>query len=162
MSNDRKPDDLHPVRMIDVGEKPVTERGATATARVAAPAKVIDAIFGGAMPKGDVIGTAKVAGIMAAKRTPDLLPLCHPLPIDAVEVSIARDGPAGLVISVTVRARARTGVEMEAMTAAAAAALCVYDMSKAMHKGIEIGPVRLESKSGGKSGDYRRSAGDAE
>lgn len=147
------------MRMVDVGGKPVSERVAVASARVELSAEVMSAIEAGRVPKGDVLAAARVAGIMAAKRTSDLLPLCHPLPIDAVEIEIERDPPASLVITATVKANARTGVEMEALTAVSVAALTIYDMCKSLERGIVIGPIRLERKSGGKSGDYARSGG---
>lgn len=146
------------VRMVDVGDKAVTIRTATASARVTLTTEVFDAVVAGRVPKGDVLTTARVAGIMAAKRTADLLPLCHPLPIDAVDVDVRPEPPDGVAIVATVRTQARTGVEMEALTAVSVAALTVYDMCKALHKGIRIGPIQLEQKSGGRSGEYDRSA----
>jgi cyclic pyranopterin phosphate synthase len=142
--------------MIDVGEKPVTARTATASAHVTVSPEVFDAVVAGRVPKGDVLTTARVAGIMAAKRTADLLPLCHPLPLDAVEVDVRAEPPDAIEIVATARTHARTGVEMEALTAVSAAALTVYDMCKSLQKDIEIGPIRLERKSGGRSGDYSR------
>lgn len=144
--------------MVDVGEKPVTARTATASARVTLAADVFDAVIAGRVPKGDVLTTARIAGIMAAKRTPDLLPLCHPLPIDGVEVEVRPEPPDAIQILATVRTQARTGVEMEALTAASVAALTVYDMCKSLQKSIGIGPIRLEHKAGGRSGEYERTA----
>jgi cyclic pyranopterin phosphate synthase len=147
----------HGIRMIDVGGKPVTLRTARATARLRARAETIDRIRRGNLEKGDAIATARLAGIMAAKRTSDILPLCHPLPLDAVEVCLSFPAPDGLLVETTVRATARTGVEMEALTAAAAAALTVYDMCKSIDRDMTIEEVRLEAKSGGTRGDYSRS-----
>jgi len=113
-------------------------------------------MMAGQMAKGDVFSMAQVAGIQAAKRTAELIPLCHPLPIELIHVDVTPDPPEQVLITATVQARARTGVEMEALTAASVAALTVYDMCKSIARGAEIGPIRLEAKSGGKSGDYRR------
>ncbi len=142
-------------RMVDVGGKAETRRTATASCAVLCPPAVLRAIRRQAVAKGDVLAVARIAGIQAAKRTADLIPLCHPLAIDGVEVelSVGRDRVA---IAATVRTSGRTGVEMEALTAAAAAGLTVYDMCKALDKGLVITALRLEAKSGGKSGDYRR------
>ncbi|MDE2004979.1 MAG: cyclic pyranopterin monophosphate synthase MoaC [Rhodospirillales bacterium] len=142
--------------MVDVGEKPVTARAATARARVTMRAETLALIRSGGAKKGDVLGVARLAGIMAAKRTADLIPLCHPLPIDAVSVDLTPDpaGPA-IEIAATVRTTGRTGVEMEAMTAAMVAALTVYDMCKSADRGMTIEAVRLTHKEGGKSGTFR-------
>ncbi len=142
------------VRMIDVGDKPPTRREATASARVVIGVEPLRLLQAGQIPKGDVLTVARVAGIAAAKRTADLLPLCHPLPIDMVEVEATPEPPDAVAIRARVRVEARTGVEMEALTAAAVAALTVYDMCKAVSRAAEITHVRLESKSGGRSGDY--------
>lgn len=143
-------------RMVDVGEKPATRRVAVAEAYVEvgpAVARVIRRHGGGA--KGNVLETARLAGILAAKRTAELIPLCHPLAIDAIDVDASlRKGQVRLVA--TVKCQSRTGVEMEALTAVSVAALCVYDMIKSMEKGVTIGPIRLLEKSGGKSGHWRR------
>ena len=141
--------------MIDVGEKPVTRRRATARVRVTMPPAVLDRIAEGSLPKGDVLAVARVAGIMAAKRTPEIVPLCHPIPLTKVEVSpvLERDG---VVITATAETTAQTGVEMEAMTAAAAAGLTVYDMTKGLDPAIVLERIELMSKSGGKSGEWRR------
>jgi cyclic pyranopterin phosphate synthase len=147
----------HGIRMIDVGGKPVSLRTARAMARVRARAETIDRIRHGGLEKGDAIATARLAAIMAAKRTSDILPLCHPLPLDAVDVSLSFPAPDCLLVETTVRATARTGVEMEALTAAAAAALTVYDMCKSIDRDMTIETVRLEAKSGGTRGDYSRS-----
>lgn len=145
-------------RMVDVGDKEVTRRQAVATARVRVGPEVLRLIVSGGMPKGDVFATARLAGIMAAKNTSELIPLCHPLPIDSAEVELVPEGEDTVLITATVRVTARTGVEMEALTAASAAALTVYDMCKAVARDMEIGPVRLERKTGGRSGDYVRAS----
>ena len=143
-------------RMVDVSEKPETVREATARGRVAMARETLDRIVEGSIPKGDVLATARVAGIMAAKRTHDLIPLCHPLPLSAVSVALCpdRESPA-IEIEATVRTTARTGVEMEALTAVSVAALTVYDMCKSLERGMCIEAIRLVAKSGGRSGDYR-------
>ncbi len=141
--------------MVDVGGKAVTERRAVARAEIVCGPRVAEAVRRGDAPKGDVLGTARLAGIMAAKRTSELIPLCHPLPLDAVEVE-AEVGEDRVVLTATARTTARTGVEMEAMTAASVAALTVYDMVKGLEKGVEIASVVLLEKTGGKSGDWRR------
>ena len=141
-------------RMVDVGDKGVTARVAEAEAFVAMAPETLRAIIEGDIKKGDVLGTARLAGIMGAKRTADLIPLCHPLALSAVEVELApRDG--GIAISTRARCEGRTGVEMEALTAASVAALTVYDMAKAIDRSMRIEGVRLVSKTGGKSGDWR-------
>ena len=139
--------------MVDVGAKPVTERTATTRARVAMLPATAALIRSGGAKKGDVLGVARVAGIMAAKRTSDLIPLCHPLPISAVtlELNVAADA---VEIAATVRTTGQTGVEMEALTAASVAALTVYDMCKSVDRGMRIEAVRLTHKAGGKSGEY--------
>ena len=139
--------------MVDVSAKPVTARVATARARVEMNAATLAMIVAGTAKKGDVLGVARLAGIMAAKRTAELIPLCHPLPITAVVVDlIAEDG--GIAISATVRTTGRTGVEMEALTAASVAALTVYDMCKAVDRGMRIEGLRVVHKDGGKSGSF--------
>ncbi len=142
-------------RMVDVGEKAVTHRVAVAEAHVSMTASVRDALFGGALAKGDAVAVARVAAIMGAKRTPDLIPLCHPIGLDAVDVVIEPTAD-GARIEVTTRIDARTGVEMEAMTGAAVGAVALYDMIKGVDRGAIIGPVQLLSKRGGKSGDWVR------
>jgi len=144
--------------MVDVGGKETTERVAEAHAEVAAMPETIAAVRAGSIQKGDVLAVARIAGIMAAKRTPDIIPLCHPLPLTSVEVDI-RLSETSIDITAIARTMARTGVEMEAMTAAAAAALTIYDMCKSIDRAMVIGDVKLLSKSGGKSGDWRRDAG---
>ncbi len=142
--------------MVDVGGKPVSPRTARASARLRAAPETIRQIRAGGLEKGDAIATARLAAIMAAKRTSDIVPLCHPLPLDAVEAVIGFDEPDAVVIETVVRATARTGVEMEALVAASAAALTIYDMCKSIDRGMTIEWVRLEEKTGGTRGDYRR------
>ena len=141
--------------MVDVGDKAVTSRIAVAEARVKMLAQTLDIVLQGDAKKGDVLGIARLAGIMGAKRTADLIPLCHPLPIDKVALDLVPDRDASeIVITATVRTTGRTGVEMEALTAASTAALTVYDMLKAVDKGMEIAGIRLLLKDGGKSGRF--------
>jgi cyclic pyranopterin monophosphate synthase len=140
--------------MVDVGGKPVSERRARARAIVRMSAETAGAIARGDAPKGDVIGTARIAGIQAAKRTAELIPLCHPLPLSFVDVEAAL-GETEVVLTAEARTTGQTGVEMEAMTAAAAAALTVYDMVKGLERGVEIAEVVLLEKSGGRH-DWRR------
>ncbi|HYM00292.1 MAG TPA: cyclic pyranopterin monophosphate synthase MoaC [Blastocatellia bacterium] len=142
-------------RMVDVSEKPVTARTASASAFVTMSKETIAAIDENRTPKGDPLETARIAGIMAAKRTSELIPLCHPLPLSHADIAIEIQ-PDGLRIISTASTEGKTGVEMEAMVAASVAALTLYDMCKALDKGIVIEQIRLESKTGGKSGDYRR------
>ena len=143
--------------MVDVGGKTLTEREAVARARVRMSRETAAAVLAGDRPKGDVIGTARLAGIAAAKRTGELIPLCHPLGLDFVGVDVEVDVESGLVtIVATARVSARTGVEMEAMTAAAVAALTVYDMVKGIERGVSVTDVELLSKRGGRSGQWRR------
>lgn len=145
--------------MVDVGGKVETARTAVAEGCVKMLPATLDAILSGNAAKGDVIGTARLAGIMAAKKTSDLIPLCHPLLISKVSVEIAADPDLpGLHVEATVSISGKTGVEMEALTAVTVACLTLYDMGKAIEKGMEIGSIRLKSKSGGKSGDYIRGA----
>jgi len=140
--------------MVDVGGKPVTERKARARATVRMSAETAAAIARGDAPKGDVVGTARIAGIQAAKRTAELIPLCHPLPLSFVDIE-ASLGETEVVLVAEARTTGQTGVEMEAMTAAAAAALTVYDMVKGLERGVEIAEVVLLEKSGGRH-DWRR------
>ncbi|MCP4594530.1 MAG: cyclic pyranopterin monophosphate synthase MoaC [bacterium] len=144
------------LRMVDVSQKTVTVRTAVASARVTMLPEVLHALCGGKLPKGDALAAARVAGTLAAKKTGELIPLCHPLPIDWVEIDFDPVDEATLSIRATVRTSARTGVEMEALTAATVAALTLYDMAKAADRSISIGPIRLERKEGGKSGTYQR------
>ncbi|ALU39326.1 cyclic pyranopterin monophosphate synthase accessory protein [Kocuria flava] len=140
--------------MVDVSAKAVTTREATATAVLSTRPDVVGQVFAADLPKGDALPVARVAGIMAAKRTPDLVPLCHPLPISKVVVDFERLAE-GVRITATVRTRGVTGVEMEALTAASVAALTLYDMIKAVDRHASIDGVRVLAKSGGKSGDWR-------
>ena len=143
--------------MVDVGAKPVTDRRALARGVVRMSPETAAAVAAGNAPKGDVISTARIAGIQAAKRTSDLIPLCHPLPLSYADVRIEVDATAGTVtIEAEARTSAQTGVEMEALTAVSIAALTIYDMCKALDKSMTITDVRLELKTGGKSGDYLR------
>ncbi|RKQ36953.1 cyclic pyranopterin monophosphate synthase MoaC [Kocuria tytonis] len=142
--------------MVDVSEKAVTSREATAQAVLVTRPDVIELLSSGGLPKGDALAVARIAGIMAAKRTPDLVPLCHPLPLSRVSVDLA-PGADRVVVEATVRTRGVTGVEMEALTAASVAALTLYDMIKAVDKAATITDTRVLAKSGGKSGDWSRS-----
>jgi len=144
-------------RMVDVGDKPATDRRAIARAIVRMSPETAAKIEAGDAPKGDVLGTARIAGVLAAKRAGELIPLCHPLGLDHVDVHAAVDAAAGTVtLTAEARVTARTGVEMEAMTAASVAALTVYDMVKGIERGVEIASVALLEKSGGRSGTWRR------
>jgi cyclic pyranopterin monophosphate synthase len=144
-------------RMVDVGAKPDTVREATARGRVHLQSATLDLIRAGGMAKGDVLGVARLAGIMAAKRTSDLIPLCHPLPVTSVEVEIdPAAGGAALDIQATARVDAKTGVVMEALTGVSVAALTIYDMCKAVDREMTIDAIRLVHKQGGKSGEFRR------
>ena len=144
--------------MVDVGEKEVTARSATASGRVRLEAETVALIRDRKMAKGDVLEVARLAGIMAAKRTPELIPLCHPLPLDAVEVQFDFPDATTIAIDAQAKVTARTGVEMEAMVAASVAALTIYDMCKSVDRTIVVEQVRLEEKSGGKSGHFVRPA----
>ena len=141
--------------MVDVGAKAVTERVAVAEAQVLMSDEVRRRLFEGDLPKGDALGVARVAAIMAAKQTSNLVPLCHPISIDGVDVEIA-ESPDGAKVTVTARTTAKTGIEMEAMTAASIGAIAIYDMVKGLDRGVEVGSVRLLHKSGGKSGEWNR------
>lgn len=143
-------------RMVDVGAKPVTAREATAEAVVRLGPVAAGAVREGAVKKGDVLAVAQIAGVMAAKATPSLIPLCHPLPLSGVDIAFDWQGD-DLRIRATVRTSARTGVEMEAMTAAGVAALTVYDMVKALERGVRIEGIRLLHKSGGQRGEWQAS-----
>ena len=148
-------DEAGAARMVDVSGKQVTARTATASGRVLVSAEVVALLRGAGVPKGDTLAVARLAGIMGAKQTPALIPLCHPLAISGVTVDLAVADDA-VEISATVRTTDRTGVEMEALTAVAVAGLTVVDMVKAVDKGAVITDVRIETKSGGKSGDWSR------
>ena len=147
--------------MVDVGDKAVTTRTASASGAVIMAAQTLAMIRAGDAKKGDVIGTARLAGIMAAKRTHELIPLCHPLALSKVSVEItADDALPGLRVTATARVDGKTGVEMEALTAVSLACLTIYDMAKAVDRGMRITDITLEAKAGGRSGDWR--AADAE
>ena len=148
-------DDQGRVRMVDTGNKEITSRRAVASARVLMTRETVAALREHRTPKGDPLEAARLAGIMAAKRTSDLIPLCHPLPITHVDVQATVEDE-GVALRAEVSTNAQTGVEMEALTAVSVAALTIYDMCKALEKGMTITDVQLESKTGGKSGDYRR------
>jgi cyclic pyranopterin monophosphate synthase len=143
-------------RMVDTSAKPPTDRLARASGRIRMAAATLRLIRSRALAKGDVLEVARLAGIMAAKRTGELIPLCHPLPIDAAQVDFAFEGDDVLCVEATVKIFARTGVEMEALTAVSVAALTVYDMCKAVDRGMTIERIRLEAKTGGKSGPFER------
>ena len=150
-------DDAGAARMVDVAAKPVTDRRAVARAVVRMTPQTAATVAAGNAPKGDVLAVARIAGIQAAKRTGELIPLCHPFGLDHVDVDGVIDAAAGTVtLTATTRVSARTGVEMEAMTAAAIAALTVYDMVKGLDKGVSVERVELLEKSGGRSGDWAR------
>lgn len=149
-------DDAGAARMVDVGEKPISARSARASARVVMQPATLILVRDGGHQKGDVLAVARLAGIMAAKRTGELIPLCHPLPLDGVTVDFAFVDEQTLAVEAAVRCTGRTGVEMEALTAASVAALTVYDMCKAIDRGMTIAEVRLEEKDGGRSGHFTR------
>lgn len=145
-------------RMVDVSEKPVTSRSATAKGRISMKASTLKLILDDKLKKGNALEVARLAGIMAAKRTADLIPLCHPLAISKVEVELRPDKKTSSVeVEATVKLSGQTGVEMEALTAVSVACLTLYDMAKAADRGMTIGDIRLVEKSGGKSGDYKAS-----
>ncbi len=150
-------DEQGKARMVDVSDKPETERLAVASGAVLMQAETLAMVEAGTAKKGDVLGVARLAGIMAAKRTSEMIPLCHPLPLTSVEVDLICDRDRNAVlITAMARTTGRTGVEMEALTAVSVAALTVYDMCKAVDRGMELSEIRLEQKSGGKSGTYAR------
>jgi len=149
-------DDQGRVRMVDTGNKAITSRRAVASAKVLMSGATVSALREHRTPKGDPLEAARLAGIMAAKKTAELIPLCHPLPLTHIDVQ-ARIEETGVAIEAEVSTNAQTGVEMEALTAVSVAALTMYDMCKALEKGMTITNIRLESKTGGKSGDYSRS-----
>ncbi|HQR26331.1 MAG TPA: cyclic pyranopterin monophosphate synthase MoaC [Nocardioides sp.] len=148
-------DETGAARMVDVSGKPVTARTAVASGRVLVSPRVVELLRGEGVPKGDALGVARVAGIMGAKATPSLVPLCHPIAVSSVAVDLVVDDDA-VGITATVSTADRTGVEMEALTAVSVAALTVVDMVKAVDKGAVITEVRVESKTGGRSGDWTR------
>jgi len=142
--------------MVNVGGKQITEREALAQSVITMKTETLTLITTGRIPKGDVFSCARIAGIMAAKKTYELIPMCHPLPIDSINLELIAEAPNKVRILATVKCNYKTGVEMEALTAASVAALTIYDMCKAVDKGMEIGEIRLLKKSGGKSGDFTR------
>lgn len=147
-------DETGAARMVDVGGKAETARSATAKGRISMSPATLEAVRDGSSPKGDVLAAARIAGIMAAKKTGELIPLCHPLALDAVSVDFSF-GEGGVEVSARASLTGKTGVEMEALTAASVALLTIYDMAKALEKGMVIEQVRLVEKTGGKSGDWR-------
>ncbi|HNX45766.1 MAG TPA: cyclic pyranopterin monophosphate synthase MoaC [Anaerolineaceae bacterium] len=142
--------------MVDVSGKAVTDREALASARVKMKPETLNLILQGGIPKGDVFSAARIAGIMAAKRTHELIPLCHPIPLSAIDIRVEVAGDTEVLLYASVKTTWQTGVEMEALTAVSVAALTIYDMCKAVDRGMEINAVRLESKTGGKSGSFKR------
>jgi cyclic pyranopterin monophosphate synthase len=147
-------DETGAARMVDVGSKPATARLAVASGRIRMSAEALEAVRNGDAPKGDVLGTARIAGILAAKKTGDLIPMCHPLSLDAVNLDFTFEDD-GISATATASLTGRTGVEMEAITATSIALLTIYDMAKALDKGMVIDQVRLIEKRGGKSGHWR-------
>lgn len=143
--------------MVDVSDKAETKRTATARSAIIMKPETLDLIKQGKLKKGDVLAVAQVAGIMAAKKTADWIPMCHPIPLTGIDIVFGDNGLNELYIEATVRTTGQTGVEMEALTAVSAAALTVYDMCKAVEKDMVIGPTMLISKTGGKNGDFHRS-----
>lgn len=142
--------------IVDIGDKAATRRRAVAQARLLGKAETLAAILGGDLKKGDALAVARVAGIMAAKKTADLIPLCHPIALTKVSVAIEADGEAALLVRATAETTGQTGVEMEALVAASTAALTLYDMAKALDRGMVVTDICVLEKSGGKSGDFRR------
>lgn len=149
-------DEKGQAHIVDIGGKAVTRRRAVAQARLAGAAATMAAIFGGGLQKGDALAVARIAGIMAAKKTADLIPLCHPIPLTRVSVEIEPDGDAAILIRTTAETTGRTGVEMEALVAASTAALTLYDMAKALDRAMVVSDICLLEKSGGRSGDFVR------
>ena len=148
-------DETGAARMVDVGDKAVTARTATATGRVDLSAQTVALLRGEGVPKGDALAVARIAGIMGAKRTPDLVPLCHPISLSGVTVDLTVDD-AGVAVTATARTTDRTGVEMEALTAVSVACLTLVDMTKAVDPRAVIGAVQVQTKTGGKTGDWTR------
>lgn len=142
--------------MVDVSGKAVTDREALASARVKMKPETLNLILQGGIPKGDVFSAARIAGIMAAKRTHELIPLCHPIPLSAIDIRVEVAGDTEVLLYASVKTTWQTGVEMEALTAVSVTALTIYDMCKVVDRGMEINAVRLESKTGGKSGSFKR------
>jgi len=149
-------DEKGALRMVDVSSKEPTLRTATARGEVRMKPETLEAIASGSVPKGDVISTARLAGIMAAKKTPELVPLCHPIRLDALDVHLTPRPPDRIEVEATARARDVTGVEMEALTAVAASCLTLYDMCKAIDRGMTVEGIELTEKTGGKSGPWSR------
>lgn len=149
-------DEKGEARIVDIGDKPVTRRRAVAQARLSGRPETIAVILGGDLKKGDALAIARVAGIMASKKTAELIPLCHPIPLTRVGVDIAGDGDSAIRVIATAETQGQTGVEMEALLAASTAALTLYDMAKAIDREMVISDLCLLEKSGGKSGDFRR------
>ncbi|MEZ5879985.1 MAG: cyclic pyranopterin monophosphate synthase MoaC [Nitratireductor sp.] len=149
-------DETGAARMVDVGSKDDTERFASASGTIAMKPETLAMVMSGQAKKGDVLATARIAGVMAAKKTSDLIPLCHPLALTQVTVDIAEDKALpGLAVTATARLKGKTGVEMEALTACSVALLTIYDMAKAVDRGMVIGAIRVTEKSGGKSGHWK-------
>ena len=149
-------DEYGKAHMVDISGKSVTDREAVATGRIVMQAETLKLIAEGNLPKGDVFAVSRIAGIMAAKRTSDIIPLCHPIPLSAIDIRIEADGESEIIVEARVKTTGQTGAEMEALTAVSVAALAIYDMCKAVDRSMEIKSIRLESKSGGKSGTYLR------
>ena len=149
-------DEYGKAHMVDISGKSVTDREAVATGRIVMQAETLKLIAEGNLPKGDVFAVSRIAGIMAAKRTSDIIPLCHPIPLSAIDIRIEADGDSEIIVEARVKTTGQTGAEMEALTAVSVAALAIYDMCKAVDRSMEIKSIRLESKSGGKSGTYLR------
>ncbi len=143
-------------QMVDIAAKPATARRALASASLVAQPETVAAIFGGELKKGDALAVARIAGIMAAKKTSDLIPLCHPIPLTRVNVEITRADAETIRVEAIAETTGQTGVEMEALTAASVTALTLYDMAKAIDRAMTISAIRLEEKTGGKSGSYKR------
>ena len=141
-------------QIVDIGDKAVTRRRAVAQARITGEVSTMAAIMGGSLKKGDALAVARVAGIMAAKKTADLIPLCHPIPLTKVSVDISDDGNTSILVVATAETTGQTGVEMEALVAASTAALTLYDMAKALDRAMVVTDIRVVEKSGGKSGDF--------
>jgi len=153
-------DETGTAHMVDIGSKADTERFASATGTIAMKPETLDMITTGQAKKGDVLATARIAGIMAAKKTSDLIPLCHPIALNQIVVDIEEDRTLpGLAVSATARLTGKTGVEMEALTACSVALLTIYDMAKAVDRGMVIGDIRVTEKSGGKSGHWKTDSG---
>lgn len=149
-------DEYGNAHMVDISAKSVTDREAVASGRIVLQPETLKLIVEGNLPKGDAFAVSRIAGILAAKRTSDLIPLCHPLSLSAIDIRIEADGDSEIVLEARVKTTGQTGVEMEALTAVSVAALAIYDMCKAVDRSMEIKSIRLESKSGGKSGTYLR------